>query len=550
MAKSKKTSSGAFNLNDLNNELNALSSWGTQLDDPNFIDIDDWISTGNLALNALISGDITKGIPSGRITTLAGPEQTGKTFLALNVAREAQLKGYYVIWFDTENAISREQVIGNFNIDPSKFRYERINTVSELTIYCKKLTNSLIEKKEKGIEIPKIILFLDSIGNLASTKEVDDAVEGVKKQDMTRARDIKSFFRIITTDLGKLNIPMVAINHVYVNVMSFFGGNSQSGGCLTKGHQVLMADNSWKAIETIKIGEKVKTLRGPQPVIGTHHFQDKKTLRIHLVHWAGKGRTIKQTITCTPEHKFLIKQKNNKRITVWKEAKDLEVDTKIALCPISELTSELYGEKELNLYESNIVKIDVLDRSEVFDIAVEEVSHYILENGIVSHNSGLKYAGSVNVELTKAQLKDSKTNRIGVTVTAKLEKARFAAPHTPIKLQILFSKGMNKFIGLESFMDENTLSYLKFGPGKYKDGTYSYDKNEFPNAWVYFDENKQTYESTSRKTVYQSSFFTPERLEKLNEIVKLKLQYQAAQNIPENSLQECVDEIIDEDVDE
>lgn len=514
---SQASKSSTYDMEDLNSFLVGLSDWGGTLDDDKFSKINDWISTGNYALNALISGDIFKGIPSGRITTLAAPESTGKTFLALNIAREAQKKGYYVIWFDTENAFDAKQAVANFGIEPTKLRLEKINTITELTIYCKKLTARYIEAKKEGLEIPKILMVVDSIGNLASYKEVQDILEGEKKVDMSRAKDIKAMFRILTTDLGKLDIPMVAINHVYANTASFFGGNSQSGGCLTAENEVLMADDTMKNIDAIRIGDFVQTINGDQEVIGRFHFIKKPIVKLKL----SNG----QTIRCTKEHKFLIGFEGSDMKRLWAEANDLKV---------GDIILHSFTIKETNVSSIlNKLKIESKEDDgveDVYDITVNKESHYILKNGVITHNSGLKYLGSVNVELSKAQIKDG-NDRVGITVTAKLEKARFSAPYRPIKFQIRFDRGMNKYIGLEAFMDAETFEVLGFGPGKVNDsGKYTYADTEFPNYWALKDENK----NTTRKTIYKNSFFNQERLERLNEIVKMKLSYKHAIDEDEN----------------
>jgi len=220
-----------FDFADFNKKIDKYSDYGSLIDENDLASIDEWISTGNYILNAQISGSIYGGVPSGKITIFSGENSTGKTFVALSTAAEAQKMGYGIVWIDTEAALTKETT-SNFGIDPKKFRYEAINTVEKLNTYISNLLSQLKEAKQSGQD-PKIMVIIDSLGNLSTTKEVDDALSGSEKVDMTRAKKLKALFRIITSDLAYLQIPLIAINHVYAT-MSMYGGNEQSGGSGSK----------------------------------------------------------------------------------------------------------------------------------------------------------------------------------------------------------------------------------------------------------------------------------------------------------------------------
>ena len=191
------------------------------------------ISTGILALDGLLSGSILNGgILSNRITVFAGESGVGKSFLCYNIAREAQAKGWNVIYIDTEHSIEEDQ-LDSFGIDtsPERFMLLRNNVVEELKMMLTQLLDGLKEQKQAGKKVAKTIIFLDSAGQLASRKEVEDAKAGSEKADMTRAKSMASMFRIINSDLGYLNIPMVVTNHTYLTMDMFpkqimKGGNS------------------------------------------------------------------------------------------------------------------------------------------------------------------------------------------------------------------------------------------------------------------------------------------------------------------------------------
>jgi RecA/RadA recombinase len=127
-----------------------------------------YIPTGNYVLNAALSGSLWGGIGSRGISVFAGPEASGKTFLALNVIREAQRLGYSVIYIDTEYAINRSE-LPKYGIDnsPEKFIIIRGNQVEELNVTVTTLIDELKKAKIEGYEMPKQIWALDSLGHFS-----------------------------------------------------------------------------------------------------------------------------------------------------------------------------------------------------------------------------------------------------------------------------------------------------------------------------------------------------------------------------------------------
>jgi RecA/RadA recombinase len=203
-----------FSFADLNKEMAKHSTYGDTLDKSTVSEIDHFIPTGNFNLNACLTGSFSGGYPNNRAVALAGPSGTGKTFLLLNAIKQAQDMGYSIVFYDSENAVDKD-LVEKFGIDSSKFRYEPCNTVQEFRSSVTALTDLLIEQKNKGIELPKILIALDSAGNLATQKEIDDAKSGSGKADMTRAKLLKSTFRILMTKLGICKIPFLFTNHTY-----------------------------------------------------------------------------------------------------------------------------------------------------------------------------------------------------------------------------------------------------------------------------------------------------------------------------------------------
>ena len=194
-----------------------------------FSNIKEWIPTGNYILNACISGDLFKGIPTGRVTTLAGPSGTAKSYLACSICREAQKMGYTPVYLDSEGAIDAT-FVERLGCDPEHFLIKQVNTIKEVTSFIVKMCDQLQDQIDKGKESPKIILVLDSLGELTSDKERSDALTGNTAVDFTKAKDTKALFRVCIQPISRLQIPWIVTNHVYANPTSFTGQSVMSNG--------------------------------------------------------------------------------------------------------------------------------------------------------------------------------------------------------------------------------------------------------------------------------------------------------------------------------
>lgn len=221
--------SGVFTICDLNKALSKNSKFGALLSEGGGTSkITEYIPTGNYLLNACMSGSLLKGIPNNRSICLSGESGVGKTYLLLNMCREAQKLGYFIIYYDSENAVD-DEIATKFGIDLSMLRYEPVQTVQEFRSNVTNIIDTLIEQKEQGNEIPKVFIALDSAGNLASQKEVDDAKSYSDKADLSRAKMMKSIFRIMMSKLGIIGGTFVFTNHVY-KTMDLYAQDTQSGG--------------------------------------------------------------------------------------------------------------------------------------------------------------------------------------------------------------------------------------------------------------------------------------------------------------------------------
>lgn len=190
-----------------------------------------FITTGVYLLDAALSGKLLGGgVANNRITAFAGESGAGKSFIAYSCAKNAQKVGYSVIYIDTEQAIDLED-LPKFGIDNSleKFRLIRSNKVEDVNMLLTQLLDDLKEQKMAGYELPKLMIVLDSLGQMASNKEKEDLLAGNIKQDMTKAKALGSMFRSINTDLGFLDIPMIVCNHTYMT-LDMFSQEKLKGG--------------------------------------------------------------------------------------------------------------------------------------------------------------------------------------------------------------------------------------------------------------------------------------------------------------------------------
>jgi RecA/RadA recombinase len=205
-----KPTSGSFE--DAFKVLSDLNPEAAFLDDNSLSSVNDWIDTGSLALNAIISGSLYGGIPMGRLTGFIGPESCGKTLMVNKVMANAQhKKGMHIAYFDTEGALD-ENTAKRLGCDTSKIKH----VPSEVTEDCRnqivKFLDTVVEKGLQG----KVLLAIDSLGNLITAQEKKKIQEGSDTPDMgNRAKALKSMMRAITHAAAKANCPVVFTNHIY-----------------------------------------------------------------------------------------------------------------------------------------------------------------------------------------------------------------------------------------------------------------------------------------------------------------------------------------------
>ena len=178
-----------------------------------------YVSTGTYALNKIISGDYTKGIPIGQITQFHGESSTAKTVFATHILKEAQKAGYYAILVDSENAYNAE-FAKHLGLDPNKLIYSAPDTLEDC---FQAIESSVLAIREEDKETPIVVAY-DSIAVSPSKAEFEaEGYEGNNMVGAVRAKSTGSCLRKINPLLRKHNVAMVIINQIRNKVGVIYG---------------------------------------------------------------------------------------------------------------------------------------------------------------------------------------------------------------------------------------------------------------------------------------------------------------------------------------
>jgi RecA/RadA recombinase len=208
----------------------AGNEFGMLVDDGIFGgDVTQWIDTGSYVFNALLSGSIYGGLPANKITAIAGESATGKTFFTLGLVKhflDMNPTGG-CIYFESESALTSD-MLKERGIDTTRVYHMPVATVEEFRHQAVKILEKHGEVNES--ERPPLMMCLDSLGMLSTTKEVADISSDSGKRDMTKAQVIKGAFRVLTLMLAKVNVPFIVTNHVYDQIGTMFPQKVMGGG--------------------------------------------------------------------------------------------------------------------------------------------------------------------------------------------------------------------------------------------------------------------------------------------------------------------------------
>jgi len=178
----------------------------------------DWLSFGNYALNRTLSGDFSRGIPLGRLLLLAGPSGSGKSYLASQGMRQAQLEGYHLLVLDSENALDAEY-LGKIKVqtDEEHMTYVQVTTIEDVNMVLSEFFSGYIKVYGKdNKDAPKTLIVLDSLAMLGSSTEMENYDKGVIKGDQGQlAKRRKAMLRMLCAHIARLPIAAIVTDHVY-----------------------------------------------------------------------------------------------------------------------------------------------------------------------------------------------------------------------------------------------------------------------------------------------------------------------------------------------
>ena len=235
----------------------------------------DFVTTDVPMINVALSGDVEGGLSSG-LTVLAGQSKHFKTSFALKMA-SAYLKKHddaVMLFYDSEFG-SPQQYFETFGIDIEKVLHTPITDVEKLKF-------DLVNQLEQLDRDDKVVIVIDSIGNLASKKEMEDALNEKSVADMSRAKALKGLFRMVTPYLTMKNIPLLAVNHTYKEI-GLFPKDIVGGGTGI----YYSADNIWIiGRQQDKVGTEIKGYHFVINVEKSRFVREKSKIPIS-VSWEG-----------------------------------------------------------------------------------------------------------------------------------------------------------------------------------------------------------------------------------------------------------------------
>ena len=245
------------------------------LSDSKFFTEKDMVPTDVPMMNVALSGSVDGGLAPG-LTVLAGPSKHFKTSFGLIMA-SAYLKKYkdaVLLFYDSEFG-SPQAYFQQFDIDTERVLHTPITNVEELKF-------DIIAQMEGLDRNDKVIVMIDSVGNLASKKELEDAINEKSVADMSRAKALKGLFRMTTPYLNMKNIPLIAVNHTYMEI-GLFPKAIVSGGTGI----YYSADNIWiLGRQQDKQGAEVKGYHFVINVEKSRYVKEKSKIPIS-VSWDG-----------------------------------------------------------------------------------------------------------------------------------------------------------------------------------------------------------------------------------------------------------------------
>tara|TARA_Y100000992_G_scaffold302252_1_gene275670 strand:+ start:1094 stop:2179 length:1086 start_codon:yes stop_codon:yes gene_type:complete len=256
-----------------------------------FNDPTDWISTGNYALNYLISGDFHKGVPLGKVTVFAGESGAGKSYFASgNIAKAAQEQGIFVVLIDSENALD-ETWLHALGVDTDESKLLKLS-MSMIDDVAKTLSTFMKDYKAMPDgERPKVLFIIDSLGMLLTPTDINQFDSGDLKGDLGRKpKALTALVRNTVNMFGSYNVGMVCTNHTYASQDMFDPDDKISGG-----QGFIYASSIVVAMRKLKLKEdedgnkisQVKGIRAACKVMKTRYAKPFESVQVKIPYETG-----------------------------------------------------------------------------------------------------------------------------------------------------------------------------------------------------------------------------------------------------------------------
>jgi len=275
----------AFDLSKFRKTLTkAIDGLGIGFNDPT-----DWVSTGNFALNYLISGDFNKGVPLGKVTVFAGESGAGKSYICSgNIIKNAQEQGIYCILVDSENALD-EKWLHALGVDTSEDKLLKLN-MAMIDDVAKTIHEFMSEYKAMENR-PKVLFVIDSLGMLLTPTDINQFEAGDLKGDMGRKpKALTALVRNCVNMFGNYNVGMVCTNHTYATQDMFDPDDKISGG-----QGFVYASSIVVAMKKLKLKEdedgnkvsEVNGIRAACKIMKTRYAKPFETLQVKIPYETG-----------------------------------------------------------------------------------------------------------------------------------------------------------------------------------------------------------------------------------------------------------------------
>ena len=256
-----------------------------------FNDPTDWVSTGNYALNYLISGNFQRGIPLGKVTVFAGESGAGKSYICSgNIIKNAQEQDIFVVLVDSENALD-EKWLHALGVDTSEAKLLKLN-MAMIDDVARTIHEFMKEYKLLATEDrPKVLFVVDSLGMLLTPTDINQFEAGDLKGDMGRKpKALTALVRNCVNMFGSYNVGMVCTNHTYASQDMFDPDDKISGG-----QGFVYASSIVVAMKKLKLKEdedgnkvsEVNGIRAACKIMKTRYSKPFETLQIKIPYETG-----------------------------------------------------------------------------------------------------------------------------------------------------------------------------------------------------------------------------------------------------------------------